>query len=110
MRTMLSAMRIGTLAVSLLAIVVAGGCLKRYIPIETRRPIIEVPERPELPVISAEQLAPLDEEVREQIFKMVADLKAYAQKYAVSVELYNNYARERNRKYDLLIGREQEGE
>lgn len=89
----------------LVILVLSSGCnpFKRYVYVHDRYPVYDVPERTELPKISANQLECLDEEVRKSIIESVKNLKSDQEKLRAILKSYNEYAKRKNSEYDKIF-------
>lgn len=74
------------------------GIFTEYVFVHERFPIITKPEEPTAPVISMEQLAPLDEKTRKDLIDGIVALRTYKKQIDMAVDLYNAEAEEHNKK------------
>jgi len=84
----------------ILLLTCCSGCswFTEYVYVHERFPIITKPDKPELTVMTTEQLEPLDEETRKGILGNIVALRTYKEKIDKAVDLYNEKAKEHNDK------------
>lgn len=74
------------------------GIFTEYVFVHERFPLITKPEPPTVPVVSTEQLAPLDEKARQDVINGIVALRTYIKQIDTAVDLYNSEAEEHNKK------------
>lgn len=87
------------LAVVFLLLVINGCCLfnNGASDIDIRYPIIQVPDRPILYIITYDDLRPLRDDVIRKLIANDNKLKTYIEKLEAAINEYNRWANEHNR-------------
>lgn len=81
----------------------SSGCFSRFVYVHDRYPVYDIPEKAEIEVVSADDLAPLAPDVREKVVSTVKELKAESAALRVIIEEYDAYARRKNKEYDKIF-------
>jgi len=85
------------LTFTILSCFIINGCLPTATNPTIQYPIIQVPSKPILQIISTEDLRGLSDETIRKIIFNDDTLKHYIEQLEASITTYNNWAREQNR-------------
>ena len=90
--------------------ITSSGCslFKEYVFVSRRMPIIKVPDSPKLELIKQEELLVLEEITRNKLHARDKNLKIYAKKLKISIDVYNEFAKKHNKISGFYSSLEQE--